>query len=65
MYIECGNGLTRRSLVEGKTLDELKVLLPKKSEMALIQMMKRLEAEKPVEVKKAKKEKVKEPESEN
>ena len=55
MYIECGNGLTRRSLVEGKTLDELKVLLPKKSEMALIQMMKRLEAEKPVEVKKAKK----------
>lgn len=65
MFVKCGNGQTRRSLVEGKTLDELKVLLPKKSEMALIQMMKRLEAEKPIEVKKAKKEKVKEPESEN
>lgn len=65
MYIKCGNGLTRRSLVEGKSLDELKVLLPRKSEMALIQMMNRLEAEKPIEVKKAKKEKVKETESEN
>ena len=65
MYIACGNGLTRRSLVEGRTLEELKVLLPHKSEMALIQMMKRLEAEKPVEVKKAKKKEVKEPESEN
>jgi hypothetical protein len=64
MFVKCGNGQTRRSLVEGKTLDELKVLLPHKSEMALIQMMKRLEAEKPVDEKKPKKGK-KEVDSEN